>query len=343
MLVVWAIVVFIFLFLPIFVILIYSFNTGRLLVDWQGFGFDGYRAFLENPAPRNAVLVSVKVGLASAIVATVLGSLAGVALARRPGKWTAGFLFFVALVLVTPEIVDAVALLPWFVKLGNWGFTPFQNGYVRLIVSHSLFSTAVVALIVRARMSGIDESLEEAAGDLYAPPVKRFTQITLPLMLPAVLAGALLSFTLSLDNTIISSFVSVSGVTPWPVYVFSSIKASLRPEIAAVSTLDVLADTVRDWHGGRRSQTRRRLVRRYRTNDDRRRLEEVEPAQADGGRGFGSQLNALERYARTGRVHFGCANRRVADHRVESDAATVAYRDRTPLGVESCRRRMPGW
>jgi len=94
-----------------------------------------------------------------------------------------------------------------------------------------------VALIVRARMAGIDESLEEAAGDLYAPPFKRFTQVTLPLMFPAVLAGAFLSFTLSLDNTIISSFVSLPGATPWPVYVFASVKSELRPVIAAVSTL----------------------------------------------------------------------------------------------------------
>lgn len=237
LLVLWGVFVFIFLFAPIVVILIFSFNSGRLLVDWNGFGFDGYQAFFDNPTPKNAVLVSLKVGVASAIVATILGSLAGVALARRPGKWSAGFLFFVALVLVTPEIVDAVALLPWFVTLGNWGLSMFDNGYVRLIIAHSLFSTAVVALIVRARMAGIDETLEEAAGDLYAPPVRRFTQITLPLMLPAVLAGGLLSFTLSLDNTIISSFVQVQGVTPWPVYVFASVKATLRPEIAAVSTL----------------------------------------------------------------------------------------------------------
>lgn len=233
----WGVLVFIFLFAPIVVILVFSFNTGRLLSDWNGFGFEGYSAFLSDEAAQSAVKVSLIVGVCSAAVATVLGSLAGVALARRPGKWVAGFLFFVALVLVTPEIVDAVALLPWFVTLGNWGLSPFQNGWVRLIVAHSLFSTAVVALIVRARLSGIDETLEEAAGDLYAPPVRRFTQITLPLMLPAVLAGALLSFTLSLDNTIISVFVTVPGVTPWPVYVLASVKSTLRPEIASVSTL----------------------------------------------------------------------------------------------------------
>jgi ABC-type spermidine/putrescine transport system permease subunit II len=134
--------------------------------------------------------------------------------------------------------VDAIAMLPWYVQLGqDWNFTPFNNGYIRLIVSHSVFSTAVVTLIVRARLSGIDEALEEAASDLYATPTKRFTQITFPLMLPAVLAGALLAFTLSLDNTVISSFVFVQGTTTWPVYVFSSVKVGLRPEIAALSTL----------------------------------------------------------------------------------------------------------
>jgi ABC-type spermidine/putrescine transport system permease subunit II len=234
----WAIAIFIFLFLPIVWIVGYSFNTGRIMTVWNGFGFDGYQAVFTNPTPRAAIKVSLIVGLLSAIVATVLGSLAGVALARRPGKWTFAFLFLVALVLVTPEIVDAIAMLPWYVQLGkDWNFTPFSNGYVRLVVSHAVFSTAVVTLIVRARLSGIDEVLEEAAADLYATPTKRFTQITFPLLLPAVLAGGLLAFTLSLDNTVISSFVFVQGTTPWPVYVFSSVKASLRPEIAAMSTV----------------------------------------------------------------------------------------------------------
>ena len=234
----WGVVIFIFLFLPIAWIVFYSFNTGRISQTWNGFGFEGYQAFFENPAPRAAVWVSLRVAVCSALVATVLGSLAGVALARRPGKWAIGFLVFVALVLVTPEIVDAIALLPWYVLLGkDWNLSLFNNGLVRLIVSHAVFSTAVVTLIVRARLAGIDETLEEAAGDLYATPFRRFTQITLPLMLPAVLAGGLLAFTLSLDNTVISAFVFVQGSTPWPVYVLSSVKASLRPEIASISTL----------------------------------------------------------------------------------------------------------
>lgn len=235
---IWGVIVFVFLFIPIVWILAFSFNTGRLLTTWNGFGFEGYLAMRDKPELREAIQVSVIVALLTAVVATALGSAAGVALARRHGRWVPIFLFFVVLVLVTPEIIDAIALLPWYVSLSkDMGFVFFDNGYVRLVASHTVFSAAVVALIVRARLSGIDESLEEAAADLYATPWHRFSQVTLPLMLPAVLAGALLAFTLSLDNTVISSFVAPQGVTPWPVLVLSSVRAELRPEIAALSTV----------------------------------------------------------------------------------------------------------
>ncbi|WP_168625874.1 MULTISPECIES: ABC transporter permease [unclassified Cryobacterium] len=237
----WAVIVFAFLFAPIIIILIYSFNNGRLLVAWGGFGFDSFASIVTKPAIRDAVWVSLQAGVISALIATVLGTLAGVALARRAGKWVPWFLVLLVLVTVTPEIVDAVALLPWMVFLGqDVGLGLFDNGIVRLVVGHSLFSTAVVAYIVRSRLIGLDESLEEAASDLYAPPLRRFTQITLPLVTPAVLAGALLSFTLSLDNTIVAAFVQVSGSTPWPVYVLSAVRTGLRPEIAAVSTIMLL-------------------------------------------------------------------------------------------------------
>jgi ABC-type spermidine/putrescine transport system permease subunit II len=235
---VWAGLVFAFLFAPIIVILVYSFNTGRLLVAWDSFGFDSFASIVTKPAIRDAVWVSLQTGVIAALIATLLGTLAGVALARRAGKWAPWFLILLVLVTVTPEIVDAVALLPWLVFLGqDLGLGLFDNGIARLVVGHSLFSTAVVAYIVRSRLIGLDESLEEAAADLYAPPLKRFRQITLPLVMPAVLAGGLLSFTLSLDNTIVAAFVQVSGSTPWPVYVLSAVRTGLRPEIAAVSTI----------------------------------------------------------------------------------------------------------
>lgn len=235
---VWAGLVFAFLFAPIIVILVYSFNTGRLLVAWDTFGFESFAAIITKPAIRDAVWVSLQTGVIAALIATLLGTLAGVALARRAGKWAPWFLLLLVLVTVTPEIVDAVALLPWLVFLGqDLGLGLFDNGIARLVVGHSLFSTAVVAYIVRSRLIGLDESLEEAAADLYAPPMRRFRQVTLPLVMPAVLAGGLLSFTLSLDNTIVAAFVQVSGATPWPVYVLSAVRTGLRPEIAAVSTI----------------------------------------------------------------------------------------------------------
>lgn len=235
---VWSTLVFVFLFLPIIVIIVYSFNVGRLLVSWDHFGFDSFAAIVTKPAIRDAVLVSVRTGLLAAVIATVLGTLAGIAMARNPGKWVVWFLGMLLLISVTPEIVDAVALLPWMVFLGqDAGIGIFNDGTVRLIIGQSLFSIAIVSYIVRARLVGLDASLEEASADLYAPPFRTFVKVTLPLAMPAVLAGFLLSFTLGLDNTIVSAFVQVSGTTPWPVYVLSALRSGLRPEIAAVSTI----------------------------------------------------------------------------------------------------------
>lgn len=238
---VWAVLIFVFLFAPILVVIGHSFNSGRLLVAFEGFSFEPYSALLTKPAIRDAVLVSLRTGVIAAVVATVLGTLAGVALARRPGKWVMWFVVLLLFVSVTPEIVDAVALLPWLVFLGqDLGISLFNDGTVRLVVGHSLFATAVVSYIVRARLIGIDERLEEASGDLYAKPLRTFLKVTLPLAAPAVLAGALLSFTLSLDNTVVAAFVQVSGTTPWPVYVLSALRSGLRPEIAAVSAVMLL-------------------------------------------------------------------------------------------------------
>ena len=225
----WAIAVYAFLFLPILVIVVYSFNNGRTMLTWDGLGLNGYRTANDRSTILDAVKTSIVAATGTAIIATILGPFAGIALARRKGKWTVLFLALVFLILVTPEIVDAIALLIWYVRIGG-PFGPdvtipaVSYGMLRLWVGHSLFATAVVTLIVRARLEGMEETLEEAAADLYATPWRRSSQITLPLILPAVLAGALLSFSLSLDDTIISSFVSVAGASPWPVYVFSAVR-----------------------------------------------------------------------------------------------------------------------
>jgi ABC-type spermidine/putrescine transport system permease subunit II len=235
---IWPFFVYLFLFLPIGYVVAYSFNSGRLFASYAGFGVGSYSDALHTPEIVSAVRTSLAAAAGTALLATVLGALAGVALARSPGRWSKMFTVLLALALVTPEIMLAISELPWFVSLGvDHGLSWFGNGILRLVVSHSLFATAVVAFIVRARMSGLDQSLEEAAADLYAPPLRRFRQITLPLMMPAVIAGALMSFTLSLDDVILSSFVSVQGQTPWPVYIFSAVRSGLRPNIAAMSTM----------------------------------------------------------------------------------------------------------
>jgi putrescine transport system permease protein len=239
----WGIAVFVFLFLPIAMIVIFSFNDGRALVVWKHFGLGPYASALGNQTIKNSIFTSIRAATGAAVISTIVGSLAGIALARRPGKWTFGFIALVFLVLVTPEIVDAISLLIWYVRIGG-PFGPsnriFNYGLLRLFIGHAIFASAVVTLIVRARLAGLDESLEEASADLYASPAQTFRKITLPLMMPAVLAGALLAFSLSLDNTIISSFVSTANASPWPVYVFSSLRSILRPEIAAMSTLVLL-------------------------------------------------------------------------------------------------------
>ncbi|MYM18815.1 ABC transporter permease subunit [Brevibacterium sp. 5221] len=236
----WGVLVFAFLFTPIAVIVVYSFNSGRVLAAWKGFGFNAYVNAINNDIIVSSVITSLQAAVGSALLATVLGTLGGIALARarRGAWWAAGLTGILALTLVTPEIVDGIAFLPWFVTLGvDAGIGPFNNGLVRLIVSHAMFSVAVVTFIIRARMAGIDRSLEEAAADLGASPWHAFKDITLPLAAPGVLAGGLMSFTLSLDNTILSSFVQQPGYTPWPVYIFSSVRVALRPEVAAMSTV----------------------------------------------------------------------------------------------------------
>ncbi|KHL18805.1 UNVERIFIED_CONTAM: spermidine/putrescine ABC transporter permease [Mumia flava] len=243
----FGIAVFGFLFLPILVIVGYSFNTGRLLGAWKGFGFDAYQSAVDNPVMIDAVITSLVAGVLASLVATVLGTIGGVALARAGAKarWAALLTALLALTLITPEIIDGISILPWLVTLGtDVGIGPVNNGMVRLVIVHTSLAIAVVTFIVRARMQGMDDQVEEAAADLYATPWNRFRQITLPQAGPGIFAGALLAFTLSMDNTIVASFVQVPGYTPWPVYVLGSLKTGLRPEIAALSTVMLLLTLV---------------------------------------------------------------------------------------------------
>jgi len=205
-----------------------------------GVGSDWYRDIFRNANLGDALRNSFIAAIGGTAIAVVIGGLAGVALARRPGWWTKPFLLIVFLILVTPEIMDAIALLGWMVRLGgpfNNSVGPLNNGILRLWVGQSLYASAVVTLIVRARLAGLDESLEEAAADLGATPARAFRQITLPLISSALIAGALLSFTLCLDNTVIAQAVSTAGSTTFPVFVLGNLRSTVKPFVGAAAVV----------------------------------------------------------------------------------------------------------
>ncbi|CAB4875565.1 unannotated protein [freshwater metagenome] len=233
----WTAAVIAFLFTPIVFLMAMSFNDFKSIFKWTGFSTRWWAHMLDNTSLTGSVRVSLEVALISTALALVLGTFAGLALARRPGRWTTGFIGLILLILVTPEIVDGAGQLSWFVRLGG----PFREGLMPIILVHTVFSSAVVTLIVRARVAGLDARLEEAAADLFATPSRAFLQITLPLVMPAVLSGGMLAFTLSLDNVVSTSFVSPAGVTTFPNYVFGLSGGIIRPEVAAMATLFIAA------------------------------------------------------------------------------------------------------
>ena len=204
----------------------------------NGFVTDWYHDIFDFAGIGDAIRNSFLAAFGATIIAVVLGGLSGVALARRPGVWTKIFMATVFLILVTPEVMDAIALVTWFQRLNDVpiigyvftnGIGPFSGGIHKLWVGQSLYASAVVTLIVRARLAGLDESLEEAAADLGATPARAFRQITLPLISSALIAGALLSFTLCLDNAVISTLVSEAGSTTFPVALLGATKSTIKP------------------------------------------------------------------------------------------------------------------
>ncbi|MFM9173053.1 MAG: ABC transporter permease, partial [Acidimicrobiaceae bacterium] len=299
---IWTVLVLIFLFVPILLVILHSFNAGSSFTIWSGstslkwWGelFDGaesfavlvrfavliaiglvaktyfknktyvansvktwiatgafvlalvvnglitnwYRTIFDFAGIGDAIRNSFIAAFGATIIAVIIGGMSGVALARRPGGWTKAFMATVFLILVTPEIMDAIALVTWFPRIkdvpligtsfsSGWG--PFNGGINKLWVGQSLYASAVVTLIVRARLAGLDESLEEAAGDLGAPPARAFRQITLPLIASAMVAGGLLSFALCLDNAVISTLLSEAGSTTFPVALLGATRSTIKP------------------------------------------------------------------------------------------------------------------
>ena len=222
-----------FLYLPILILVIYSFSDSRTVGVWGGFTWKWYDRMINNPEMMNALWNSLKVALVSTAVATVLGTMAGIALDRYR-KWLGKQAFDVILYLpvIIPEVTMGAMLLIWFTQV-----LPINLSIWTIILGHIAFSASFVAIVVRARLANLDGSLEEAAMDLYANRWITFRRITLPLILPGVLGGALLALTLSLDDVIITEFVQGPGANLLPVYVFGLIRRQVTPEINAVSTL----------------------------------------------------------------------------------------------------------
>jgi putrescine transport system permease protein len=229
-----------FLYLPIAALVVYSFNASRLVTVWAGFSTHWYVELAENTRMLEAAWLSLQVAALSATLALALGTLAGFVLARF-GRFPGRLLFagLVSAPLVIPEVMSGLSLLLLFVGLEDLiGWPP--RGMLTIVLGHTTFCLAFVAVIVQSRLTGMDRACEEAALDLGARPAKVFCVITLPMIAPALVAAWLLAFTLSLDDLVITSFVSGPGASTLPMLVFSSVRLGVSPQINALATLIIV-------------------------------------------------------------------------------------------------------
>jgi spermidine/putrescine transport system permease protein len=230
---VFTTLVILYLMLPIFVMILYSFNQApnqRVTFKWNGFTTEWYKNIFGLPELTNALKTSIFLALAATVVATFLGTLIALALVRYRyrGKTATDMVMFMN--ISAPEIVLGASLLTLFVGAS------FARGFGTLLIAHVMFSIAYVTITVRARLSGFDRSLEEAAGDLYATPTTTFFRVTLPIIWPGVLAGALLVFALSIDDFVISNFVNGTTIT-FPLWVYGAVKTGIPPQVFVMGTL----------------------------------------------------------------------------------------------------------
>lgn len=233
-----------FLYGPIVSLIVYSFNASRLVTVWGGFSTQWYGELLRNEQILGAAWLSFKIAALSATGAVCLGTVAGFVLARF-GRFR-GRLLFGAMItgpLIMPEVITGLSLLLLFVTMEQIVGWPDGRGMTTITLAHVTFSMAFVAVIVQSRLKGLDESIHEAALDLGARPWKVFFVITLPIIAPALIAGWLLAFTLSLDDLVIASFVSGPGSTTLPMVIFSSVRLGVSPQINALATIIVLIVT----------------------------------------------------------------------------------------------------
>ncbi len=241
----WLIAGYAFLYAPIAFLVAFSFNDSRLVTAWSGFSTRWYVELWRDESLLGAAGLSLWIAALSASIATVIGTMAGLALARL-GRFRGRTLFEAALAtpLVLPEVITGLSLLLLFVTLEQLTGWPAGRGAATVTLAHAALSVAYVAVVIRARLADAGPALEEAAADLYAPPWTVFRRITLPLMAPAIASGWLLAFTLSLDDVVIASFTSGPGASTLPIVVFSMTRMGITPELYALATLIVLGVAV---------------------------------------------------------------------------------------------------
>jgi putrescine transport system permease protein len=222
-----------FLYAPIVILVIFSFNASRLVTVWGGWSLRWYAALAGDRAMIDAALASLGVAAVSAALATVLGTMAAVALTRIRFRGRAPFAAMVYAPLVMPEVITGLSLLLLFVAVG------LDRGFVTIIIAHTTLTMCFVTVVVQSRLATFDRNLEEAAMDLGCPPGRTFFAVTLPLIAPAVIAGFLLAFSLSLDDLVVASFTTGPGATTLPLRIYSEVRLGVKPEINAVCTIFV--------------------------------------------------------------------------------------------------------
>ncbi len=230
---------FAFLYIPMLILVIYSFNASKLVTVWGGFSTKWYGELFQNEAMIDAAWVTLKVAFFSSTIATVLGTMAAYVLVRR-GRFVGRTLFsgMIYAPLVMPEVITGLSLLLLFIAIG------LDRGVVTIVLAHTTFAMCYVSVVVSSRLVSFDESLEEAALDLGASPFEAFRLVTLPIIAPAVISGWLLAFTLSLDDLVIASFTAGPSATTLPIKIFSSVRLGVSPEINALSTIIIAIVTL---------------------------------------------------------------------------------------------------
>lgn len=227
----WTGAVYLFLFLPIIFVIVFSFNASRLVAVWGGFSLKWYGAAWSSGAVLDALRTSLVVASVNAVLAVAFGTLAAIGIQRARPRSRGIFEIMVYGTIVTPEIVIAIASLLFFVTIN------VDLGIPTIVAAHVVYNTSIVTLIVRARLAGMDRTLDEAAQDLGATPLRALTRVTIPLLYPAILAGALLAFTFSFDDFVLTFFVAGAGSTTLPLLIFSMLRFGVSPVINAIATV----------------------------------------------------------------------------------------------------------